>query len=82
MTVTDDGNTLKIPGQAKVYSGREVPEFTFPWSNEPIALHDQDTDPRDGFPDADEEPIYETDFEAIESRLPLLTLPPVAPEGE
>lgn len=80
MTVTDSGTTLKIPGHAKIYSGREDPDFVFPWGGEPLALHDQDTNPRDGFPDADEEPIFETDFEVTETRLPML--PPEAPQGE
>ncbi len=80
MTATDSGTSLTIPGHLKVYSGRENPDFEFPWGGEPLALHDQDTDPRDGFPDADEEPIFETDFEVTETRLPML--PPVAPLGE
>jgi len=62
-----DSNTIVAGGRAEIYSGHDDP-------NHPMfgEIHDQDTDPRDGFPDPDEEPIFSTDFEVIESRMPVL----------
>jgi hypothetical protein len=71
-TILADG-AMQIVGHAKLYSGRDTPED----SPHPAfgALHDQDTEPRDGQPDADEESIWEGDFEKIGVRLPMPTLP-------
>jgi hypothetical protein len=66
-----DCDTLVIPGRADIYSGRDNPDYVFPWG-QPFPLSDQDTDPRDGVPDADEEPILSGNFEVIEARLPML----------
>ena len=70
-TVTaTDADTLSVWGRADIYSGREDP-------NHPVfgELHDQDANPRDGFPDADEAPIYSADFEVTEHRMPVLPMP-------
>ncbi len=65
-----DADTIIATGRAEVYSGRDDP-------NHPVFghVHDQDTDPRDGFPDADEAPIFSTDFEVMERRMPMLPPP-------
>jgi hypothetical protein len=62
-----DSDTIVAGGRAEIYSGCDDP-------NHPVfgEIHDQDTDPRDGFPDADEEPIFSTDFEVTEARMPML----------
>lgn len=70
-TVTaTDANTIVATGRAEMYSGCDNPSH-------PMfgALHDQDTDPRDGFPDADEDPLFATDFEVMEYRMPMLAAP-------
>ena len=41
-----------------------------------MPLHDQDPDPRDGQPDADEAPIFEFDLEKTVHRAPWLVTPP------
>ncbi|MBN1359160.1 MAG: SMP-30/gluconolactonase/LRE family protein [Sedimentisphaerales bacterium] len=64
-----DSDTIVATGRAEVYSGRDDPNHTLG------ELHDQDTDPRDGFPDVDEEPIFSTDFEVTEYRMPMLPAP-------
>jgi len=65
-----DADTIVATGRAEVYSGRDDPDH-------PMfgALHDQDTDPRDGFPDADEVPVFSTEYEVPEYRMPMLPLP-------
>ena len=65
-----DSDTIMATGRAEVYSGRDDP-------NHPVFgdIHDQDTDPRDGFPDANEVPIFSTDYAVPEYRMPML-LPP------
>lgn len=65
-----DANTIVATGRAEVYSGRDDPEH-------PLfgPIHDQDTDPRDGFPDADEAPLFSADFEVTEMRMPMLPVP-------
>ena len=62
-----DSDTIVAGGRAELFSGRDDP-------NHPVfgEVHDQDTDPRDGIPDPDEEPIFATDFEVVETRLPML----------
>lgn len=65
-----DPDTIVATGRAEVYSGRNDP-------GHPVfgEIHDQDTDPRDGFPDADEEPIFSTEYEVPERRMPMLPVP-------
>jgi hypothetical protein len=72
-----DANTIVATGLAEIYSGRDDP-------NHPVfgELHDQDTDPRDGFPDADEEPLYSGAFEVTEYRLPMLPPPGAGLQGD
>lgn len=70
---------MEIVGHAMIYSGREDPDYVTS-SGEAIPLHDQDTDPRDGWPDADEEPVFEVDFAKTAHRVPIL--PPPAPTAE
>ncbi|MHC4328913.1 MAG: hypothetical protein ACYSWW_12440, partial [Planctomycetota bacterium] len=74
-TILGDGNTMEIVGHALIYSGRDDPDYVTPWG-EAMALHDQDTDPRDGWPDADEAPVFEVDFTKIAQRVPVLPPPP------
>jgi sugar lactone lactonase YvrE len=61
-----DADTIVATGRAEVYSGRDVSNY-----------HDQDTNPRDGFPDADEEPILSGDYVLTQHRMPMLP-PPAA----
>ena len=65
-----DADTIIAAGRAEVYSGRDDPSH-------PMfgPIHDQDTDPRDGFPDADEAPIFSTEYEVPEMRMPMLPVP-------
>jgi hypothetical protein len=65
-----DADTIVATGRAEVYSGRD--DASHPMFG---ALHDQDTNPRDGFPDADEVPIFSTDYEVPEMRMPMLPVP-------
>jgi sugar lactone lactonase YvrE len=67
-TVTDN-NTMIANGLAEFYSGHD---YCHHWFGN---VHDQDTDPRDGFPDAGEEPIFSADYEIPQYRMPML-LPP------
>ncbi len=69
MAMATDSDTIIASGRAEVYSGRDDP-------NHPVfgEIHDQDTDPRDGFPDSDEEPIFSTEYEVPEHRMPMLPL--------
>lgn len=62
-----DSDTIIATGRVELYSGRDYP-------NHPVfgTIHDQDTDPRDGFPDTDEEPIFSTDYEVPQYRMPML----------
>jgi hypothetical protein len=62
-----DPDTIVASGRAEVYSGRD--DLYNP------NRHDQDTDPRDGFPDADEEPIFSGDYVLTQSRMPMLSAP-------
>jgi hypothetical protein len=62
-----DSNTIVASGRVEIYSGHDDPYNS--------AIHDQDTDPRDGFPDADEEPIFSGDYVLSEYRMPMLPLP-------
>jgi len=73
-TMSDDGKSILMVGHGAVYSGRDDPDYVTPWG-EAMPLHDQDTDPRDGQPDADEEPIFEFDFEKTVHRAPWLVPP-------
>ena len=54
-------DTIVAAGRAEFYDTR--------------ATHDQDTNPRDGFPDADEVPIFSADYVLTEYRMPMLTPP-------
>jgi len=67
-----DADTITVNGRAEVYSGRDVPMHSRFGD-----IHDQDTNPRDGFPDADEEPIFSADYGLSQHRMPML-LPPGA----
>lgn len=70
-TVTaTDSDTFVASGRAEVYSGRD--DLDHPMFGQ---LHDQDTDPRDGFPDADEEPLFFGDYVLSEYRMPMLPPP-------
>jgi len=40
-----------------------------------MPLHDQDIDPRDGWPDADEKPVFEVDFTKTAHRVRILPPP-------
>jgi sugar lactone lactonase YvrE len=62
-----DSDTIVASGHVEIYSGRDDPYNS--------AIHDQDTDPRDGFPDADEEPILSGDYVLTQHRLPMLPPP-------
>jgi sugar lactone lactonase YvrE len=62
-----DSDTIIASGHVEIYSGRDDPYNS--------AIHDQDTDPRDGFPDADESPIFSGDYVLSEYRMPMLPPP-------
>jgi hypothetical protein len=67
-TVTaTNSNTIVAAGHVELYSGRDYP-------NHPVFgnIHDQDTFPRDGFPDADEIPVFSGDYELTQYRMPML----------
>jgi hypothetical protein len=70
-TILEDGMTMHIDGYGMVYSGRE--DLDHPAFG---ALHDQDTDPRDAWPDANEEPLATFEFEKMAYRLPSLPAQP------
>jgi sugar lactone lactonase YvrE len=53
-----DPDTMRGSGRAEVYSARNA--------------QDQDTDPRDGFPDADEVPVFSGDYVLTQYRMPML----------
>ncbi len=76
-TISEDGKSILMVGHGVVYSGRDDPDYVTPWGD-PMPLHDQDTDPRDGLPDADEEPVFEFDFEKTVHRAPWI-VPPSPP---
>ncbi len=67
-TVTDN-NTMIANGLAEFYSGHD---YYHHWFGN---VHDQDVDPRDGFPDAGEEPIFSADYEVPQYRMPMLQPP-------
>ena len=68
-TVTaTDSNTIVASGRVELYSGRDYPNHSV-FGN----IHDQDTDPRDGIPDADEIPVFSGDYELTQYRMPMLT---------
>jgi len=61
-TITaSDADTVVASGRAEFYSGRDDSYY-----------HDQDTDPRDGFPDADEAPVFSGNYVLTQYRMPML----------
>ena len=59
-----DPDTMRASGRVEIYSGRDDSYY-----------HDQDTKSRDGFPDADEAPIYTGDYVLTQYRMPMLPPP-------